>query len=199
MHIPVWIITPITDAHELGKAFRKAEELAGMFSEGNFKMDDRNEGLMPPLRNDWRKTGGRWNEEVDPGPGNNWAFGKDAASRPDHMMPRAVITPEGVRRVAKRAGRDRGDPEDAASLARQHRDRPGLALLTEEWTRAGPGTPAGSGIRNMETGWKAARRARRPHTRRKLKERPPTTRAGRKRRRAMKDISSALRMKGLLP
>ena len=50
----------------------------------------------------------------------------------------------------------------------------------------------------MEIGWKAARRGRRPHTRRKLKEKPPKTRAGRKRRRAMKNIISALRMKGLL-
>ena len=51
----------------------------------------------------------------------------------------------------------------------------------------------------METGWKAASRARRPHTRRKLKEKPPTTRIARKRKRAMRDIRSALRMKGLLP
>ena len=51
----------------------------------------------------------------------------------------------------------------------------------------------------MNTGWKATREARRPHTRRRLKENPPATRISRKRKRAMKDITSALRMKGLLP
>ena len=51
----------------------------------------------------------------------------------------------------------------------------------------------------MNTGWKAAREARRPHTRRRLKENPPATRINRKRKRAAKDVRSALRMKRLLP
>ena len=126
MHIPVWIITPVTDAHELGKAFRKADQLAGMFSESNFKMDDRNEGVMPPLRNDGRETGGRWNEQVDPGPGNNWAFGKDTASRPDHLMPRAVITPEGY--AALRYGLD-----ETEEIRRALLHWPGNIVIAQDW------------------------------------------------------------------
>ena len=51
----------------------------------------------------------------------------------------------------------------------------------------------------MTTGWRAARRARRPHTRRRLKEKPRTARASRKRRQSVRDSERALRMKGLLP
>ena len=50
----------------------------------------------------------------------------------------------------------------------------------------------------MTTGWKAARQARRPHTRHKLKRRPPATTISRKRRTAAKNIARALRQKGLL-
>ena len=51
----------------------------------------------------------------------------------------------------------------------------------------------------MSTGWRAARRSRRPHTRRRMKERPKSGRASRKRRQSVRDSERALRMKGLLP
>ena len=35
MHLPVWIITGVTDPMELGRAFREAEQLAEPFRESN--------------------------------------------------------------------------------------------------------------------------------------------------------------------
>ena len=50
----------------------------------------------------------------------------------------------------------------------------------------------------MTTGWRACAEARRPHTRQRLKRRPPTLRTSRKRRTAIKNTHAALRAKGLL-
>ena len=50
----------------------------------------------------------------------------------------------------------------------------------------------------MTTGWKAAAKSRRPHTRQRLKRRPPALRISKKRRTAAKNIASSLRAKGLL-
>ena len=51
----------------------------------------------------------------------------------------------------------------------------------------------------MNTGWRAARQSRRPHTKRKIESGPQKNRAGKARRTAVKNAVRALRMKGLLP
>ena len=51
----------------------------------------------------------------------------------------------------------------------------------------------------MTTGWKSAHDARRPHTRSRLKKRPPSSNISKKRRRSVKDQNSAMKRKGLLP
>ena len=50
----------------------------------------------------------------------------------------------------------------------------------------------------MTTGWKAAASSRRPHSKAKLKKRPPTLGVSKRRRNSAKDSNSAMRMKGLL-
>ena len=50
----------------------------------------------------------------------------------------------------------------------------------------------------MNTGWKAAAGARRPHTKAKLKRHPPSSNISKRRRNSAKDSNSAMRMKGLL-
>ena len=50
----------------------------------------------------------------------------------------------------------------------------------------------------MTTGWRAASQARRPHTRQRLKRRPPALKVSRKRLTATKNSHAALRAKGLL-
>ena len=49
----------------------------------------------------------------------------------------------------------------------------------------------------MQTGWRAARKSRRAHTRSELKKHPPTSNVAVRRRRSVKDSNSAMRMKGL--
>ena len=51
----------------------------------------------------------------------------------------------------------------------------------------------------MNTGWKAARQSRRPHSKQKLRRHPPNTRISRKRRTAAKNSNAALRLRGQLP
>ena len=51
----------------------------------------------------------------------------------------------------------------------------------------------------MNTGWRAARLARRPHSKKKLQTRNPKNRVGKARRKSVQDSIRALRMKGLLP
>ena len=51
----------------------------------------------------------------------------------------------------------------------------------------------------MTTGWRAAHRARRPHTWNKLQSKHRKNRVSKGRRKAMKESMRALRMKGLLP
>ena len=48
------------------------------------------------------------------------------------------------------------------------------------------------------TGWRASSEARRPHTKRQLKRRPPSTTISKKRRTSVKDSNAALRRQGLL-
>lgn len=50
----------------------------------------------------------------------------------------------------------------------------------------------------MAQGWKAAADSRRPHTKTKLKRRPPTANISKRRRNSAKDSNAAMRMKGLL-
>ena len=50
----------------------------------------------------------------------------------------------------------------------------------------------------MNTGWKAATAARRPHQKAKLKKKPPSFKSPRKRLQSVKDSASALRLKNLL-
>ena len=48
------------------------------------------------------------------------------------------------------------------------------------------------------TGWRASSEARRPHSKRLLKCRPPSSNVSKKRRTSAKNSNSALRQKGLL-
>ena len=50
----------------------------------------------------------------------------------------------------------------------------------------------------MNTGWKAASAARRPHQKARLKKRPPGFKPSKKRLQSVKDSASALRLKNLL-
>ena len=50
----------------------------------------------------------------------------------------------------------------------------------------------------MNTGWKAATAARRPHQKARLKKKPPSFKSPRKRLQSVKDSASALRLKNLL-
>ena len=50
----------------------------------------------------------------------------------------------------------------------------------------------------MNTGWKAASAARRPHQKAKLKKRPPGFKPSKKRLQSVKDSKSALRLKSAL-
>lgn len=47
-------------------------------------------------------------------------------------------------------------------------------------------------------GWKANKEARRPHSKARLKKRPPRTRVSKRRRTSLQDRNQALRLKGLL-
>ena len=95
MHISVWVITPVDDLMELGRAFREAERIAGLFQENNFRTGNPDLDIMPPLHHDHRTVGGRWNGDMATPAGGNWSTGLEAAARPNEVMPRAVITPEG--------------------------------------------------------------------------------------------------------
>ena len=50
----------------------------------------------------------------------------------------------------------------------------------------------------MNTGWKAAKKSRRPHSKARLEKHPPSSNISKKRRTSVKDSNSSLRMKGLL-
>ena len=62
MHLPVWIITGVTDPMELGWAFREAEQLAEPFRESNISGGGDPDGeILAPVSWDWQRTGGRYN------------------------------------------------------------------------------------------------------------------------------------------
>jgi hypothetical protein len=68
MHLPVWIITGVTDPMELGRAFREAERLAEPFRESNIRDGrDPDREILPPVRWDWQRTGGRWDADISMG------------------------------------------------------------------------------------------------------------------------------------
>ena len=50
----------------------------------------------------------------------------------------------------------------------------------------------------MTTGWKAATKSRRPHTKQLLKRHPPSLRISKRRRISSKNVKAALRAKGFL-
>ena len=59
MHLPVWIITGVTDPMELGWAFREAEQLAAPFRESNISRGGDPDGeILAPVSWDWKRTGG---------------------------------------------------------------------------------------------------------------------------------------------
>ncbi len=126
MHIAVWIITPTTRPEDLDLAFREAEKITDAFHERNFSKPDPEADIMPPLRNDWAVTGNRYQVDLDPGPGNNWAFGKNAAVLPDNVIPKAVITPEGY--AALQSG-----PEEYGEIRRVLLHLPDNIVVVQDW------------------------------------------------------------------
>ena len=127
MHLPVWIITGVTDPMELGRAFQEAEQLAEPFRESNINpgTDPDNETLAP-VSWDWKRTGGRYDAEISMGDALNHATGEEAAAVPGEAMPRVVIAPNGY--PAVRDARD--DPED---LRRVLLHWPQNIVVAQDW------------------------------------------------------------------
>ena len=126
MHISVWIITPVDDMKELGRAFREAEKLAGTFHESNFRTGNPDRDIMPPLRHDWYEVGGHWNGDMETPAGGNHSTGKEAATRPEEVMPRAIITPAGYSSI-------RNGEDDLEEIRRALLNWPENIVVIQDW------------------------------------------------------------------
>ena len=127
MHIPVWVITPITDPGQLGLAFQKARELAKPFSEERWKTGaDPEAHLLPPVSWDHIRTGGRWNGEIELEGSMNHATGREAAMAPNPNMPLAIIAPNGYPLY-------RAWEEDTEEIRRILLNWPDNLVIAQDW------------------------------------------------------------------